>query len=105
MAPGNRVLPDIKLRRGKREITYNTANMWRRVFERIDKNKDGIIDLDELKLEFKDLIGAKTIETLFKEYDSDKNNKIDLSEFIKLLTPAGVHIPQDIFSSFALRNN
>ncbi|CAG9313197.1 unnamed protein product [Blepharisma stoltei] len=95
-------LPNIRTNtnRGKKKVSYETANTYRRLFEKIDKNRDGTIDFQELRSEFRDYMGSSTIEQLFKEYDSDNNNKIDLPEFMKLLAPHDSFIPDEILEAF-----
>jgi Ca2+-binding EF-hand superfamily protein len=51
-------------------------------FDAMDKNKDGFITKGELKLAKKN-IGMKEINECIKEFDIDKDGKLNLDEFRK----------------------
>jgi len=51
-------------------------------FDAMDKNKDGFITKGELKLAKKN-IGMKEIDQVIKEFDLDKDGKLNMEEFRK----------------------
>lgn len=60
----------------------------KKVFQEFDLDGDGFIDANELKLAFEKAgttPSLKEIEELVKEADANKNGKIELAEFDKLL--------------------
>lgn len=58
----------------KRE--YRDAAM--RLFDKLDKNKDGYLDRNEFKA-----LGIRNGERLFKEWDTNKDGRISRDEFIR----------------------
>ncbi|CAG9311823.1 unnamed protein product [Blepharisma stoltei] len=84
----------------KRKLTFGTANTYRRVFEKIDTNHDGSLDVQELEDGFKDVASKEGIEKIFKEFDTDHNEKIDLKEFFRLMAPPSMEITDDILRVF-----
>jgi Ca2+-binding EF-hand superfamily protein len=48
----------------------------------MDKNKDGYITKGELKLAKKN-VGMKDIDSVIKQYDIDKDGKLNMDEFRK----------------------
>jgi Ca2+-binding EF-hand superfamily protein len=55
---------------------YRDAAM--RLFDKLDKNKDGYLDQNEFKA-----LGIRNGERLFKEWDTNKDGRISRDEFVK----------------------
>lgn len=53
-------------------------------FERIDANKDGSVDLKEIKSSLKEgsSISSKVVKDCFKKWDKDGSKKLDFGEFV-----------------------
>lgn len=76
------------------KVFKNKYNKLNRLYLEMDKNKDGKLDFKEIydnyslffnEAEEKDV---KTIEDLIKSLDTNKNSKIDYSEFMVIVTKA-----------------
>ncbi|CAG9333222.1 unnamed protein product [Blepharisma stoltei] len=80
----------------KDKLGLRTAKKFRVLFQKIDTNKDGLIDLEELKEALQEDFDLRHIEEIFREYDEDKNNVIDFGEFLKMMAPLGVEVPDDL---------
>ena len=55
-----------------------------KLFQKYDLNHDGFIDLAELKYGLRNAITKNGIESLFEQYDTDKNNVLDKEELTNL---------------------
>lgn len=56
----------------------------KKAFDSIDKDKDGFIDVEELRNELSDSC-AEFVEEILKEADKDGDGKVDYEEFSQLL--------------------
>ena len=57
-------------------------------FKRFDKNSDGVLQKEEVKLTFEELnipVSPADIQAIFDLFDKDKNGTIDYTEFIDVL--------------------
>ena len=74
----------------KNKISNNLAGMnenkLTQIFDRFDINKDGKMDFSEFRIFIEKIIGRKPniriMQKMFKSYDIDGNNIIDLDEFM-----------------------
>eukprot|EP00658_Telonema_sp_P-2_P043808 TRINITY_DN316_c0_g1_i2.p1 TRINITY_DN316_c0_g1~~TRINITY_DN316_c0_g1_i2.p1 ORF type:complete len:201 (+),score=38.80 TRINITY_DN316_c0_g1_i2:128-730(+) len=67
------------------EFTLEQEHDLERVMGQFDTNKDGVVDLDELKGYCADLgIGDNTVEDWFCQYDADSSGSLDVREFKEL---------------------
>lgn len=64
----------------------------REIFALFDREKKGWVSLDNLKVMFKESFTEKEIIELFAEKDVDKDGKLNLEEFIRILLPSDVSI-------------
>lgn len=62
-------------------------NVLLKIFNQYDENKDGLVDLKELKTALQGFVTTKGVEELFGEYDEDKNNTLDFEEFMNMFKP------------------
>ena len=72
------------------EVVNNTPKpspLMYMLFSKFDKNHDGLVNIDELRLGLDKFLTSDSIESLFNEYDSDNNKTLDIYEFMKLFTP------------------
>ena len=70
------------------EITKDPSIAFKKLFDKIDKDKSGEIDREELKhfMEILDIkIGADELNALFSEIDSDGNGTLSFDEVKKVL--------------------
>ena len=64
------------------------ANIFREAFKIFDRNRDGFIDMKELKkvtAMLGTMLSQEEIEEFMAEADKDGNGKIDYEEFVKML--------------------
>lgn len=59
-----------------------------KLFNEYDENKDGKIDLKELKTSLDGFVTCKGIDEVFQEYDQDHNGIIDFEEFMNMFKPS-----------------
>lgn len=77
----------------KNVIDAKMFAMYRKMFEKYDKNHDGIIDLKELKLALKETLTEETIENLYSMYRQQMNG-LSLKKFIRLYVNDDVEVPE-----------
>lgn len=63
-----------------------SPEMVQRIMNKYDTNHDGSIDLAELKAGLKNILTKKTIQSLFIEYDVDKDKMLNRNEVIRLFS-------------------
>jgi hypothetical protein len=88
-------------RRSTRKVTVRTAGEYKRLFDMYDKNKDGELDLEELKAGLGSIFPPQEIEKMFREIDSNHDDKISLFEFMKLMAPSNSKVPPEVFNSLS----
>ena len=59
----------------------------KKMFNNLDKDKDGFLTLKELKEGLLLNFSKETIREVFESYDGDGNNLIDFREFLEIFTP------------------
>ena len=62
------------------------------LFARVDINRDGFVDVNELKRSLKDAMSGEAVEEMFKKYDENKDNLLNFEEFYKLFAPSAENI-------------
>ena len=65
-------------------------NMVQSMFNEIDKDKNGSLEIDELKAYMSNLFSdskanTEALASLFEELDADQSNSIDIDEFSKFI--------------------
>jgi hypothetical protein len=71
---------------GKGLITAEEATAhYRKVFTELDKNRDGFLDVNELRT-LLPIMGAKSGEELMAKLDRNGDNKLTLKEFLVITT-------------------
>ena len=75
----------------KKTLDPRALATYKKMFEKYDKNHDGVIDLKELKQALKESLTDETIENLYYAYH-EKMNGLSLKKFIRLYAPADVEI-------------
>ena len=56
------------------------------MFQSFDKNRDGVLTLEELSNGLKESFNPEAIKSVFKTYDKDGNQVLDYQEFVNLFT-------------------
>jgi EF hand len=79
---------------GKKLADPRVFVTFKKVFEEYDLNKDGVIDLPELKIALGKIFDEKTIEKLYNSY-SAQGHGLNFMDFVKLYTPDNIEIPVD----------
>ena len=79
-----------------RKLSLTTARNLRSMFHRLDKNKNGCVEFEELNQGFRDKFNESCLKKVFNEYDVDHNEQLDFEEFVKLCTPEDVDIDPKI---------
>ena len=57
-----------------------------RQFREMDRNRDGVVNVEELKkvlMEGEEALGEEEVMEVMREFDRDRNGTIELNEFIK----------------------
>lgn len=65
-------------------INEKQRNAFTSIFNDIDKSKDGKVDMDELKQQLFPLVSKKNLKYLLQVFDLDKDNTVDLREFVTI---------------------
>ena len=76
----------------KRLLPKNCILRLKEIFKLFDREKKGWVSLDNLKEMFKESFTEKEIVEMFSKKDLDKDNKLNLEEFIRILLPNDVDI-------------
>eukprot|EP00361_Fabrea_salina_P004383 CAMPEP_0202438098 /NCGR_PEP_ID=MMETSP1345-20130828/32395_1 /ASSEMBLY_ACC=CAM_ASM_000843 /TAXON_ID=342563 /ORGANISM="Fabrea Fabrea salina" /LENGTH=364 /DNA_ID=CAMNT_0049052169 /DNA_START=210 /DNA_END=1301 /DNA_ORIENTATION=- len=92
-----------KAARSKNRMDLETAREFKKVFDKADTNRDGGVDIEEMKSIFGESFENKKIERIFKRYDLDKNNKLDFGEFLKMIAPKNVVVPDSLLTQLQRR--
>jgi Ca2+-binding EF-hand superfamily protein len=69
--------------------------MFKNIFERYDLNKDGKVDLKELKNLLKNSLNEESIEEMYEKYRRGSKG-LNLEEFIKMHAPDDVEVPENL---------
>lgn len=62
------------------------------IFKRFDTNNDGFVDLRELKIGLQEVLTYESIEELFEHFDEDKDNYLNIGEFLSLFGPVNLSL-------------
>ncbi|XP_071833354.1 uncharacterized protein [Apostichopus japonicus] len=87
------------------ELTTEQISEFREAFETFDRDKDGVISVDELRRIFK-MIGLdlpeKDIQEMFNDADEDGNGTLDFQEFMAMVTKkmTNTDVREDIKEAF-----
>ena len=79
-------------------MDIKTINEFRDLFNIYDKNGDGYLDLDELKRAFSNVMPEEELAEMMTQYDSDKNKRLDIEEFLMFMAPEGTPLPEKVDS-------
>ena len=81
-------------------LNQKDVNRLNNIFLCFDKNKDGYISLNELKIGLEDLKNAEIdneeIEKIFHQLDTDKNGKIGYTEFLASVIDEKTYLDEQI---------
>lgn len=80
----------------KKIVDPKLFHTYKMMFDKYDTNKDGRIDLKELKIGLKNTFTETTIENLFEKYKKEKKHGICLKEFVKMYAPESFELPENI---------
>ncbi|KAK9911516.1 hypothetical protein M0R45_035420 [Rubus argutus] len=75
------------------------------IFNKFDKNGDGKISCNELRLVFRDLgweMRAEEVQTGMSEFDKDGDGHIDLEEFMEMMKCKDEKVLRDAFDLYDL---
>jgi hypothetical protein len=94
----------LKVEKEKQRLMRMSKNqrllsIYQSMFNKYDLNKDGKIDLKELKLALNQSMTEKGIEKLFESYKNQRSG-ISLVDFIKMYAPEGVDVQECLQTSF-----
>ena len=86
-------------------LNQKDVNRLNNIFLCFDKNKDGYISLNELKIGLEDLKNAEIdneeIEKIFHQLDTDKNGKIGYTEFLASVIDEKIYLDeQKLYEAF-----
>jgi len=79
-------------------MSLKDLNEYRDLFNIYDKNGDGYLDLDELKRAFSNVMPEAELAEMLEKYDSDKNKRLDIEEFLMFMAPEGTPLPDKVDS-------
>ena len=79
----------------KMVLPQGKVEEYRRLFQLLDVNANGALDLDELRkgLEYH---SSSEVVKLLSQYDFDKNKELQFFEFLRMVAPDEYAIPQSI---------
>lgn len=68
------------------QLDHRRLKSMHQVFQKLDKNRDGVLCLEEVKHGFQEILGEdsadyKEVEVIFKSLDLDNSDKVDYTEF------------------------
>lgn len=66
-----------------------------KLFNSLDKNGDGILSIDEIKLNIKGLKNASEIEKIFSTIDTDGSGTVNYTEFITAVMDENLYLKQE----------
>lgn len=85
-----------------------SAEELQKIFNKFDKNGDGMISCEELRDVFREL-GSETtpdeVQTIMAEFDKDGDGRIDLNEFAEILNGGSNKDLRDAFDLYDLDKN
>ena len=81
------------------EISREKLAEYKRLFDLLDKNCNGMLSEDELAqgLQYHSL---RDVQEMVSRYDFDKNKELQFYEFVKMLAPEGAHIPSRLLEEY-----
>lgn len=98
-----RVEPGRTRRSTKRKITIRTAMQYKHLFDLYDQNKDGALDLEELRAGLGRVFPQQDLAQMMREYDSNHDDKISLLDFIRLMAPADSTLAPEALASLCVK--
>lgn len=76
----------IDLSSHKTNRSKRNSKVIRHMFQTFDRNKDGVLTLEELSNGLKHSFNPEAIKSVFNTYDKDNNKVLEYSEFVNLFT-------------------
>ncbi|OMJ88707.1 hypothetical protein SteCoe_9332 [Stentor coeruleus] len=86
-------IDDEKLGIKKKMIDPKLVSTYKMMFEKYDVNKDGRVDLKELKNALKGTFTETAIESLFEKFNKEKKEGLGIKEFVKMYAPENLEFP------------
>ena len=74
------------------QVSFNSLAEFQYLFDIYDTNKNGELSLLELKSALSHMFSTKDIEQMFTQYDENHDDKISLTEFMKMMAPEGKEV-------------
>lgn len=72
------------------------------IFAMYDKDKDGLLNLEDFKRSYSSSFTALEIENLFKSADQNEAGVIDLKDFILMMLPRNYTVAQDLYEELCV---
>ncbi|OMJ82223.1 hypothetical protein SteCoe_17122 [Stentor coeruleus] len=86
-------MDDEIMEKKKKIVDPKLVSTYKMMFEKYDANKDGRVNLKELKNALKNTFTEKAIENLFEKFNKEKSEGLDLKEFVKMYAPENLEFP------------
>lgn len=86
-------IDDETMGKRKKIVDPKLVSTYKMMFEKYDANKDGRVDLKELKNALKNTFTETAIESLFEKFNKEKKEGLGLKEFVKMYAPENFEFP------------
>jgi len=87
----------------KKRITFKQIKDFLHIFVLYDKNGDGKLTVKELKEALRPTFSVKEIEQMFEKYVKDKDQVLELEQFLQMVIPQNYIVTNDLLKNYCFQ--